>query len=76
MVNGIPLFTFTVRFYSINCLVDKDDPSVVVDGNEFSKTLNDYILHVTYDEMADLEEKGHNWTFIRIFEMNKVKVLL
>lgn len=76
MVNDSPLFVFSIQFHELVCLVDQNDPEVILEGGESGKTYNDFLLYVIPHPDAKPEKTGHEWAFIKVYERNKVKMLL
>ena len=71
-----PLFAFSIKFHELYCLVDKNDPSKVIEGDENRKVLTDIILHVIPHPEPEIEKSGHQWAIINIIQRNRVKLLL
>ncbi len=76
LVSKTPLFVFSIRFYELNCLVSDLDPDNVIEGTHNKKILNDFLIYVMPHPEPDPEKTGHIWSFIKIIERNKVKLLL
>lgn len=63
--NKTPLFVCTIKLYEIECLVDKNDPDKVVEGNLGWPTYRDFGIFVIPHPKPDIESVGHEWVIIR-----------
>ena len=76
MVSNTPLFVFSIQFHELVCLVEQNNHEVIVEGGESGKTYNDLLLYVMPHPDPKPEKTGHEWAFIKVFERNKVKMLI
>lgn len=66
-----PLFVCSAKFYEINCLVNKDDPDKIVEGNPNSLTLKDFMVIFTQHPKPDVETTGHDWIIAVAMDLSK-----
>lgn len=69
--NKTPLFICTLKFYEIECLVDKLDPYKVVEGNLSWSTFRDFAFFLIPHPKPDIEATGHEWAVIRVEDRAK-----
>ena len=66
-----PLFVCTIKIYEIECLVDKNDPEKVVEGNLGWPTYRDFGFFIIPHPKPDVESVGHEWVIIRCEDRTK-----
>lgn len=66
-----PLFVCNIRFYEIECLIDKTEPEKVVEGNLNWPTYRDFGFYVIPHPKPDIEKVGHEWVIIRVEDRTK-----
>ena len=66
-----PVFVCKAKFYEINCLVHKDDPETVVEGNANKLTMKDFILIFMQHPKPDIETTGHEWMLASVVDVDK-----
>ncbi len=61
-----PLFVLSIKFHELYCLVDKNDESKTIEGDQYKKILNDMLLYVCLNPEPDIEQNGHEYVFIKL----------
>ena len=66
-----PLFICTAKMYEIECLVDKDEPEKMVEGNLNWPAYRDFVLFIIPHPKPDIETVGHEWVIIKAEDRSK-----
>lgn len=74
--NDEPLFVLSIKFYELYCLIDQQNDTHIIEGDEYKKILNEFLLYVCLHPEPNIEQNGHEYVFIKIQEKNKIKLLL
>ena len=72
--NDLPLFTFSLAFQELYCLVDP--AGAVVDGDQHRLTSSDYLFWLMPHDAPDVEAVGHDWAVVRVELRQRVKQLI